>query len=235
MWGLRQFAMLPESYHDASQFASLPQMLAYASGLTSDIPTTKEYPSCTHARSKPSLKMRLLCLASVIGLVGTAISDPSTADSYFAKESPIAKAGLLANIGPDGKKAHGAKVRRTTLTSFIHSLIHLQSGIVIASPNTVNPDYLFTWVRDSSLVFKVIADQFALGYDNSLRAQIDHFVTAEAILQQLPNPSGTVKTGGLGEPKFHINETAFTGSWGRPQRGLSVVDTMNFRLSVTFW
>jgi hypothetical protein len=121
MWGLRQFAMLPESYHDASQFASLPRMLAYASGLTSDFPTINEYPSCTYARSKPSLKMRLLCLAGVFGLVGTAISEPATADSYFAKESPIAMAGLLANIGPNGKKSSGAKVRRATLAYFIRS------------------------------------------------------------------------------------------------------------------
>jgi len=93
---------------------------------------------------------------------------------------------------------------------------------VIASPNTVDPDYLFTWVRDSSLVFKVIADQFSRGYDHSLRAQIDHFVAAEAAIQQMPNLCGTVKTGGLGDPKFKIDGSAFTGSWGRPQRGLSM-------------
>jgi hypothetical protein len=118
MWGLRQFATQPESYHDASQSASLPSMLAYASGLTDGFPTMNAYPSCTYARSNPSFKMRLLCLASVIGLVGTAISEPAiTADSYFGKESPIAKAGVLANIGPDGAKCHGAKVRCTTLAS----------------------------------------------------------------------------------------------------------------------
>lgn len=44
------------------------------------------------------------------------------------------------------------------------------------------------------------------------------FVQAEAAIQQVTNPSGSVSTGGLGEPKFYINETAFTGAWGRPQR-----------------
>ena len=121
MWGFRQSATLPESYHDASHLASLPRMLAYASGLTSDFPTINAYPRCTYARSKPSLKMRLICLASVFGLVGTAISEPAIADSYFGKESPIAKAGLLANIGPDGKKSSGAKVRRTMLAYFTSS------------------------------------------------------------------------------------------------------------------
>ncbi|TCD70790.1 hypothetical protein EIP91_001821 [Steccherinum ochraceum] len=122
-------------------------------------------------------------------------------DSYVSSEGPAAKAGLLANIGPSGSKASGAK-----------------AGVVIASPSTSNPNYLYTWVRDSSLVFKTIIDQFTSGADTSLRPLIDDFVTAEAKLQQTTNPSGSVSSGGLGEPKFNIDETAFTGDWGRPQR-----------------
>lgn len=91
---------------------------------------------------------------------------------------------------------------------------------MIASPNTVNPNYLYSWIRDSSLVFKVITDMVTLGQDDSLRLHIDNFFTAEAALQQVSNPSGLVSTGGLGEPKFNINGTAFVGPWGRPQRGL---------------
>jgi len=106
--------------------------------------------------------------------------------------------------------------------SVLRPLILFQSGIVIASPNTDNPNYLYTWVRDSSLVFKVIADQFTRGQDDSLRSQIDNFVAAEAALQQVSNPSGSLKTGGLGEPKFNIDGSAYTESWGRPQRGLSM-------------
>jgi len=98
-----------------------------------------------------------------------------------------------------------------------------QPGIVIASPSTIDPNYVYTWVRDSSLVFKVIADQFTLGYDTSLRGQIDNFLAAEASLQYVCNPSGSVSTGGLGEPKFNIDGTPFGLGWGRPQRGLHIV------------
>jgi glucoamylase len=35
----------------------------------------------------------------------------------------------------------------------------LKSGVVIASPSASNPNYLYTWVRDSSLVFKSLIDQ----------------------------------------------------------------------------
>lgn len=45
--------------------------------------------------------------------------------AYIATQSPISKAGILANIGPSGAKSEGAA-----------------SGVVIASPSTTNPDYL---------------------------------------------------------------------------------------------
>lgn len=32
-------------------------------------------------------------------------------------------------------------------------------GVVIASPSTTDPNYLYSWVRDSSLVFKSLIDQ----------------------------------------------------------------------------
>lgn len=126
-----------------------------------------------------------------------------TVQTYISTEGPIAKTNLLANIGANGAKAAGA-----------------YSGVVIASPSTVNPDYFYTWIRDSSLVFKELIDQYTQGVDTTLRSQIDNFVGAEAIIQQVSNPSGTVSTGGLGEPKFNVDETEFTGSWCRPQRGM---------------
>ncbi|KAF8158200.1 glucoamylase [Crassisporium funariophilum] len=143
--------------------------------------------------------MRSIVL-SLIGFCAVVFSQ-STVDQYVATESPIAKAGMLANIGPSGAKASGAK-----------------AGVVIASPSATNPPYLFTWTRDSSLVFKAIIDQFTSGQDASLRTSIDQFLAAETTLQQVSNPSGSVSTGGLGEPKFNIDMTAFTGAWGRPQR-----------------
>lgn len=106
--------------------------------------------------------------------------------------------------------------------------------MVIASPSTTNPDYLYTWTRDSSLVFKTIIDQFTSGQDTTLRSLIDDFVSAEALLQQVSNPSGTVSTGGLGEPKFNIDETAFTGAWGRPQNGMFPLLIIELVLMNTF-
>lgn len=108
MWTLGRSTSSPESYQAPSQFPVLPRVLSYASGLTSDFPIDG-YPHCT---DKPSLKIRILCLASVFGIVGSTISQPLTAPSYFTKEVPIARAGLLANIGPGGSKSSGANVCR---------------------------------------------------------------------------------------------------------------------------
>ncbi|KAJ3922895.1 glucoamylase [Lentinula edodes] len=131
-------------------------------------------------------------------VVGKTLAQSNTVDAYVASQSPLAKAGLLANIGPSGSKSMGAK-----------------SGIVVASPSNVNPDYLYTWTRDSALVFQTIIDQFSLSIDTNTRGEIDNYVAAQAIIQQVSNPSGTITTGGLGEPKFNIDETAFTGAWGQ--------------------
>lgn len=80
-----------------------------------------------------------------------------------------------------------------------------------------NPDYLYTWIRDSSLVYKYIIDRYVSGRDTTLSNSINTWISSMAIIQQVSNPSGTVSTGGLGEPKFLISEQAFTGSLTEPE------------------
>jgi glucoamylase len=60
----------------------------------------------------------------------------------------------------------------------------------------------------------VIVEKVANGEDVSLRGKIDQFFESQRRIQQVSNPSGTVSSGGLAEPKFNIDETAFTDSWG---------------------
>lgn len=77
----------------------------------------------------------------------------------------------------------------------------------------------YTWTRDSALTFKCIVDTFINSYDAPLQKQIQNYISAQAKLQTVSNPSGDLSNGaGLGEPKFDADGTAFTGSWGRPQR-----------------
>lgn len=81
-------------------------------------------------------------LSACILAVPNAWAQSSVASAYVDSESPLALAGMLANIGPSGSLSSGAA-----------------SGIVIASPSTVNPDYLFTWTRDSAVAFSAIINQ----------------------------------------------------------------------------
>ncbi|KAH9480597.1 Glucoamylase [Psilocybe cubensis] len=147
----------------------------------------------------PEVKMRTAILTA-FAFCATVFAQ-SNVESYIAKEKPIAKAGILANIGPSGSRAAGAS-----------------PGVIIASPSKQNPPYFFTWTRDASLVIKGLIDEFTRGDDSSLRTTIDNYISSQIIQQKVSNPSGSITTGGLGEPKFNVDLTAYTGEWGRPQR-----------------
>ncbi|RHZ65207.1 putative glucoamylase/glucan 1,4-alpha-glucosidase [Aspergillus thermomutatus] len=137
-------------------------------------------------------------------IVIPAIITPQTTDpleSWLAAETPYALDGVLNNIGPNGAKATGAG-----------------SGIVIASPSRSNPDYYYTWTRDAALTVKYLVDSFAADNDPALQRIIENYIDSQAHLQTIPNLSGRLSSGGLGEPKLRVDGSAFRGSWGRPQR-----------------
>ncbi|KAE8149099.1 Six-hairpin glycosidase-like protein [Aspergillus avenaceus] len=150
--------------------------------------------------------MRFLFSALVLSLSATAIAvQPvlklrSSVDEWLKTEANVSRQAVLNNIGADGKWVQGAG-----------------SGVVIASPSRSDPDYFYTWTRDSGLVMKTLVDLFRNG-DAQLLPIIEEFITSQARIQGVSNPSGGLSSGGLGEPKLNADETAFTGAWGRPQR-----------------
>ncbi|KAK2834960.1 hypothetical protein FQN49_006740, partial [Arthroderma sp. PD_2] len=89
-------------------------------------------------------------------------------------------------------------------------------GLVIASPSRKDPDYYFTWTRDSAIVFKCIADAFVAG-NTRLQGHIQEYISSQARIQLLDTRSGGLSSGGLGEPKYRVDETPYTEDWGRPQ------------------
>ncbi|OBS22075.1 hypothetical protein FPOA_08412 [Fusarium poae] len=126
----------------------------------------------------------------------------SSLDSFIKSESSVAIEQLLCNIGSDGCHSQG-----------------VASGVVIASPDTEDPDYFFTWTRDAALVFKHVIDRFINQYDAGLQQKIQQYIASQAKLQGVSNPSGSLSDGsGLGEAKYEVDLSPFTGGWGRPQR-----------------
>ena len=97
----------------------------------------------------------------------------------------------------------------------------------------------YTWTRDSALTISSLLpdflpssylrawtysvpshnESFANDPAQPLVEQlIRAYVSSQAELQIKENPSGGLMTGGLSEPKFHVDGSQFDGDWGRPQR-----------------
>ena len=81
-------------------------------------------------------------------------------------------------------------------------------GFVVASPSKINPDYFYTWTRDSALTQLMFVDELIFGKEkvgnNSLQVVAEQYGAAQAQLQTVTNPSGQFYPAGqgLGEPKF---------------------------------
>ncbi|KAF2789577.1 carbohydrate-binding module family 20 protein [Melanomma pulvis-pyrius CBS 109.77] len=127
-------------------------------------------------------------------------NEPSVIDEFITTQGNISIHGIIANMGPDGAKAPDAP-----------------AGIVVASPSRSDPDYYSTWTRDSALTYKALIERFIAG-DTSLQTRINEYVSSQAYIQGLSNPSGDPDSGGLGDPRFNVDRTTFTGGWARPQR-----------------
>lgn len=67
------------------------------------------------------------------------------------------------------------------------------------------------------MTIKALVDRFLVTRDAEIEVIIKSYVSSQAKLQYVENPSGKIDTGGLGEPKFNVDLTPFTGNWGRPQ------------------
>ncbi|PLB54920.1 glucoamylase [Aspergillus steynii IBT 23096] len=122
-------------------------------------------------------------------------------DEWLARQIPYALDGVLNNLGADGAKSIGAN-----------------PGSVVASPSKTDPDYFFTWTRDAALTVRCLVDIALSTDDATAHTAVQQYISFQAQLQSVANPSGRLDTGGLGEPKFHVDGAAFTGDWGRPQR-----------------
>lgn len=84
-------------------------------------------------------------------------------------------------------------------------------GMVVASPSRRDPDYYYDWVRDTALTMRALVDYYETSRDEKIKKLIYTWIDAEIYRQ------GLLSISGLGEPKYNVNGTVFTGPWGRPQ------------------
>ena len=99
-------------------------------------------------------------------------------------------------------------------------------GMIIASPSN-DPPYKFHWVRDSSIVMKVIIDCYQKNKSKYFIHLINYIENVSCI-QNLDTLTG------LGEPKINITREPYNDPWGRPQndgpalRGLNMLKIYKF-------
>lgn len=102
------------------------------------------------------------------------------------------------------------------------SVLEALPGTIIAAPalpdNKFSQDYYFYWVRDGAIVMTTITELYLKCQDAEKKAylrqiMVDYVAFVERIQAQ-PMLNGVNI---LGEPKFNVNGTLWTGQWSRPQ------------------
>jgi len=116
-------------------------------------------------------------------------------------EAAIAKAFMFLNINPNVTGAANGTV------------VAAQSG---PSYPAKDPDYEYNWVRDSSLTMDVVQTLYTASTSSKLTSVYQSILFEYAAARAREQTDPDLITG-LGEPKFYLNQTAFTGPWGRPQ------------------
>ncbi|KAK6505726.1 hypothetical protein TWF481_007618 [Arthrobotrys musiformis] len=118
-------------------------------------------------------------------------------DAWLTTEASFATTALLKNIGSSNNTI-------------------VNPGVIIASPSTSNPNYFYQWTRDGSIVMEHVVSEYIA--NGAYLQYIKDWVSVQYTLQHTTNPSGSFTSGGLGEPKFNVDNSAYTAAWGRPQR-----------------
>jgi hypothetical protein len=79
--------------------------------------------TCNSLRYTFPQAMQWRSLIPTLGICASVFAQSSTVEHYITTESPIAKAGVLANIGANGVKSSGAYVSSRGTDSFGQNLI----------------------------------------------------------------------------------------------------------------
>lgn len=101
-------------------------------------------------------------------------------------------------------------------------------GFIAASLSTANPDYYYSWTRDSALVSYVMAYDYNTTHtgNSTIINLLKNYVTYSINAQ-----STSTACNCLGEPKFNPDGSSFTGAWGRFVKHIRVYPSI--RLTTT--
>jgi glucoamylase len=152
------------------------------------------------------------------GMSGFALLPLAIALLFLPTVTPVPPAAAIEKLSQKSLESW-VRDQRVRALSQVRAAISPPDGAkgsVMASPSRSQPDYYYHWVRDAALVMR---DLWRTGKpsDPGLQSTLRDFAIFSRLNQKTPNPSGGVESRGLGEPKFHMDGSAYTGAWGRPQ------------------
>ncbi|TKX20854.1 glucoamylase-like protein [Elsinoe australis] len=110
--------------------------------------------------------------------------------------------------------------KRNMFSNINPSLPGVANGTVVAAKSGPSytqklPDYEYNWVRDASLTFDTVNTLY-IAASNDQKSVYEEILFQYAKARANEQNAPGLQTG-LGEPKFYLNNTIFTGPWGRPQ------------------
>ncbi|CAO3639113.1 unnamed protein product [Cunninghamella blakesleeana] len=114
----------------------------------------------------------------------------ATISDWGTKQVPISLSKMFQSINPTGSA----------------------KGFLAASLSTSNPDYYYSWTRDSALSYRVLVDELRSGSNSTIDGMIQDYIAFSENSQTTSTACNC-----LGEPKFNPDGSSFTGPWGRPQ------------------
>ncbi|KAF4550318.1 Glucoamylase-like protein 2 [Elsinoe fawcettii] len=111
--------------------------------------------------------------------------------------------------------------KRLMFSNINPDLPDVANGTVVAAKSGPSypqklPDYEYNWVRDASLTLDTVELFYSTASDPVQRAAYEEILFQYAKTRADEQNAPGLQTG-LGEPKFYLNNTIFTGPWGRPQ------------------
>lgn len=112
----------------------------------------------------------------------------TTISDWGSKQIPISLSKMFESINPPGSA----------------------KGFLAASLSTSNPDYYYSWTRDSALSYRVLVDQLRSGSNSTIDGMIQDYITFSKNAQTTSTVCNC-----LGEPKFNPDGSSYTGPWGR--------------------
>lgn len=85
-------------------------------------------------------------------------------------------------------------------------------GTIVAARSKQDPNYWYHWTRDAALVMRTLAEVFGRAQELHVSAIFSENFRNYIELTRVHQSSKQ-----LGEPKFEVDGSPFTGEWGRPQ------------------